>query len=185
MSDRCEICGKTIHPADTYVEQVYGKTLELCMHCSTMVTSASGVNANNKLIGRKYLKGKLDEGVVPPENVVLVKQLAGEGLSGDEHAQLHGIAGADKEASTQETEQPVVSEPAGSVQAGTVETVSSGMPFGAGLVFLVLAVILYFVSVNNEYGVANIQTTVFAGASFVAAIVCFATSRIIKAINSK
>ena len=61
MSDRCEICGKTIHPANTYVEQVYGKTLELCMHCSTMVTSASGVNANNKLIGRKYLKGKLDE----------------------------------------------------------------------------------------------------------------------------
>ena len=149
------------------------------------VTSASGVNANNKLIGRKYLKGKLDEGVVPPENVVLVKQLAGERITDEEHAQLYGTAGAEYEASAPEPEQSAVSEPVGTVQAGAVETVSSGVPFGAGVVFLVLAVILYFVSVNNNYGVANIQTTVFAGSSFVAAIVCFAASRIIKAINSK
>ena len=63
--------------------------------------------------------------------------------------------------------------------------VSSGIPFFAGVVFFILAVILYIASVNNNYGVANIQSTVFSAASFVAAIVCFAASSIIRAMNSR
>ena len=54
-----------------------------------------------------------------------------------------------------------------------------------GVIFLILAVVLYFVSVDNSYGVANIQTTVFAAASAVAAVVCFAAGQIIRVINRK
>ena len=54
-----------------------------------------------------------------------------------------------------------------------------------GALFLVAAMIFYFISVNNDYGVANIQTTVFAGACFVSAIVSFTGGTIIKALQEK
>ncbi len=52
-----------------------------------------------------------------------------------------------------------------------------------GVLFLLAAVVFYAISVNNEYGVANIQATTFAGANFVAAIVSFTGGTIIKALK--
>ena len=80
--------------------------------------------------------------------------------------------------------------PIPAVNANKPSQISSGVinsvpGYVLGIVFLVLAVILYFVSVDNNYGVANIQTTVFSAASFVASIVSFAAARIIDAVNSK
>ena len=53
----------------------------------------------------------------------------------------------------------------------------------AGVLFLIASVILYTVSVNNDYGVANIQSTVFAAACFVAAIICCTGGTVIKALK--
>ena len=54
----------------------------------------------------------------------------------------------------------------------------------AGFCFLLLALILYIISVNNDYGVANIQTTVFSAAAFVVGSLCFVGARIIKAFRA-
>jgi len=184
MGERCAVCGKNLVPMNTYMKTLEGKTLPLCMNCDTMTSAAAGVNSNNRLTAREYLKGKLDAGVVPPENVILVKKLAGESMTEEEYAQLEGRTGGNNEVPAPKAEAAPAAE-GKSTPADTGEPVSHNIPLYAGLVFLALAIILYVVSVNNSYGVANIQATVFAGAAFVSAIVCFAASRIIKAINSK
>ena len=59
----------------------------------------------------------------------------------------------------------------------------------AGVIFAVLAVILFLVSIikitfgNETIQVANIQATVFSATCFVSAVVCFAAAGIIKHIN--
>ena len=184
MGDKCAICGKNLVPMNTYMQKLEGRMLPLCMNCSTMASAAAGVNANSRLTGRRYLSGKLAAGVVPKENIPLVKKLAAEEMTEAEYAQLQGTAGGNKEASAPKPEAaPVVRETGAQVAAG--EQTSHKPALYAGLMFLVLAVILYVVSVNNNYGVANIQATVFAGVAFVSAIVCFAAAGIIKAINCK
>ena len=59
----------------------------------------------------------------------------------------------------------------------------------AGVIFAVLALILFLTSVikvsfgNDTIQVANIQATVFSATCFVSAVVCFAASGIIRHIN--
>ena len=54
----------------------------------------------------------------------------------------------------------------------------------AGFCFLLLALILYITSVDNQYGVANIQATVFSAAAFVVGCLNIIGARIIKAFKA-
>ena len=53
--------------------------------------------------------------------------------------------------------------------------------------FAILGIIFYLSSIKNVYGieVANVQATVFCGASFLAAVVCFTGSLVLGAVEDK
>ena len=61
--------------------------------------------------------------------------------------------------------------------------IKPGVYYIIGLIFLLAALVFYGISINIDYGVANIQATVFAAANYVIANVCFIGGAIIKAIQ--
>ncbi len=163
MSDKCCICGAEVGTFTAYFIPFNGRDLCLCGKCKTTIQQLNSERKQEKCIG--YLHQKLEGGTVTPEAIVFVKQKLGEEPSEDE------IKAAAKSFETVNLK--------GSSSNG------DGLLTIGGISFLILAVILYFVSVDNAYGVANIQSTVFSAAAFVAGVVCLAAGRIIKTINSR
>ena len=163
MKQKCCICGRNINFMNTYHRTYHQHSYNLCMFCVEAFEQIDSGKQSKVELGRKHLRAEYAKGQTVPEAIPMLKETLGEKL---EEEIERGMTDA-------------------SNQVGDVPVVSSGVPLLTGIIFLALAVILYFVSVNNNYGVANIQSTVYSAASFVAAIVCFAASRIINAVNSK
>ena len=166
MKTNCCICGQDInswnYTTKTYQDQDY----KICMACLSAIDKVNSKEQQNIDSGINYFRNQLDNNKTSREAIPLVKYILGE----DEP--VKNVNSVSKTSSRSRI-------------PSQGSEVSSSVPLFAGIVFLVLAVILYFVSVNNDYGVANIQSTVFSAASFIAAIVCFAAARIINAVNSK
>ncbi len=70
------------------------------------------------------------------------------------------------------------------VQEPAVRTVTETSLVIAGFMFFMFSLILYLNSISNEYGVANIQATVFSATSFVVATICVIGARIIKTLRN-
>ena len=66
-------------------------------------------------------------------------------------------------------------------------TSSAGILWIGGFIFLVLAIVKYVQSIHDVDGlrIANIQSTVFAAASWIVSMVCFVGARIITVIEKK
>ncbi len=159
---KCCICGTDIGAFTTFYWTYQEHTLNLCRQCHTTIKQLKAGKKVEENID--YLRKKLSEGTVEPGAVVFVKNSLGEEPSEDE------IQAAAK-----------------SFETVDLKNTSNGdgwLTIG-GISFIILAVILYFLSVDNAYGVANIQATVFSAAAFVAGVVCFAAGRIIKAFKSR
>lgn len=164
MGNKCCICGRGIHVMNTYHRAFGGKSFDLCMFCIDALEKIDSGKPEKVVSGAKHLRSELGKGVATPDAALMVKE-ALKDIPDDE-------LNAEITASSFSPE----SKPSALSSTGTAL---------AGFVFLILAIVLYFMSVNNDYGVANIQSTVYSAASFVAAVVCFATARIINAVNSK
>lgn len=164
MGNKCCICGRNIGLMNTYHRSFQGRTLDTCMFCIEALEQVDSGKPAKVESGTKYLRSEMLKGMATPEAALMVKETLKDISSDELKATLDTI----------------------SVSPGSNPSSVSNMgTLFAGFVFLILAIILYLLSVNNNYGVANIPTTVFSAASFVAAIVCFAASSIIKAINTK
>lgn len=159
MSKHCCICGTKIGILTADSRYYNGKSFDICVKCQGAFSDVRFGKAEKAEAGLNYLRSKMEEGSIDAEAI----PMAEEALE---------LKVPDKESNA----------------PGIPETPSSGVnygiPFLAGILFLISAFILYFISVNNSDGVANIQATVFSAAAFVAAIVNFAASQIIKAVNS-
>ena len=167
MAFKCCICGETY--MDLYANKVSfrGKSIDVCDDCNQALKWLDSNNKKEK--GMQYLRKKLENGTPSTQGFLLVKDHLHENPTQEEVEAYKTV----------EEATAVNEESSASTNNG------GGGSLVAGIFFLVVAVILYFVSIDNNYGVANIQSTVYSAASFVAAIVCFATSRIIKEIKSK
>ena len=165
--NKCCICGLHIGTINTYKKPFHGGTYRVCQYCADALGKVESGNAKKIESGRKYLRTRMNKGENAPEALPMIKEALGEAVT------------------MEEIEEAVAVLPSIQGESKKSETVGNGAVVLAGFCFLILSVILYFVSVNNTYGVANIPSTVYSAASFVAAIVCFAAGRIIKAINTK
>ena len=173
MAFRCCVCGET-DDRDFAVNKIpfHGRSLDVCDNCCQAFRWAESKSKKEK--GTQYLRQKLENGSASAQGILLIKDRLHEEPT-QEEIKAFGIVDA---GIVDETE-PTAKE--SSVPANSGDMVS----LIAGVLFLIAAVVLYFVSIDNDYGVANIQSTTYSAANFVAAIVCFAASRIIRAINSK
>lgn len=165
--DKCCCCGVSIGRLNTFIIAYHGHELSVCMNCGDAITKIASGNPRKIESGKKYLRARLENNEATPIGIPLIQETLGETVDVDTIEKV--IA-----------DLPLVSE-----TSMKYSEVSSDLPLYAGICFLILSIILYFVSTNNSYGVANIPSTIFSAASFVSAIVCFGTSTIIKAINSK
>ena len=157
MSKQCCICGTVIGFMTANKRFYNGKSFDICTSCQDAFAKVNSSNTSKANSGLDYLRTKKAEGLIAPEAITMVDDALGETNNAKYTTNAQ--------------------------RRNNAATVGNGVPFFAGVVFLVIAAILYYVSVNNNYGVANIQSSVFSAASFVAAVVCFATARIIDAIN--
>ena len=203
---KCSFCGREIDNTTNSAVSVAGKEYHLCAPCQSAASKAESVFEARRREGEAYFGTILDTVELSPDAAAVVNYLAGSpmkqadiekkmlsrdnGLDRQEEKQQQaeqairdGLAG--KEETEEQEEQEEQNEP-----EADEEKKEEDRPNGTGFfilffVFMALAVFFYCISVANDYNVANIQTTVFAAASFVAGIVCLAAGRIIRAVNMK
>lgn len=165
MVDRCPFCSQELGALNTYERTIHGKTINMCPNCKNAFKKIDSGKAFDVEAGKSYFRARLNNNETAQETIPFIREILGDNVSEEE------IRAA---ATSTPMNNFTQSSPSG----------DSGLNIG-GVVFLILAVVLYFISVGNSYGVANIQTTVFAAACFVAAVVCFAAGKIIRVINRK
>ena len=165
MDGKCPFCGEQLGTLTMYEREIHGKAFSICSNCRNAFKKIDSGNPFKVDAGKSYFQARLKNNETAPEALPLVREILGETVSDEE------------------IETATVSIPEGAFAQNNVSG-DVGLNIG-GAVFLILAVILYFISVDNSYSVANIQTTVFAAASTVAAVVCFAAGQIIRVINRK
>ena len=152
----CDICGVEMGRFSA-ITRNYGKmSVHMCSECNNIIELHSGKTIN-------FLQSKLKEKTASPIGEQYIQQVL-EGIGIDPGSE---------------------NKPQTVVISGNQSTSTSngGGLIVAGICFLILAAFLYFVSVNNNLGVANIQATVFAAGSFICAVICFACQRVIKALK--
>ncbi len=167
---KCCCCGLSIGRLNTVKIAFHGHELSVCQYCGDAFKKVDTGDPKKIESGKKYLRARLEENEAAPIAIPLIQETLGEAI--DKDVIEKAIADLPFASKTAEAKK-IASE------------VSHIGPFAAGICFLILTAFLYYISTNNSYGVANIPSTIFAAASFVAAIVCFGTSAIIKAINTK
>lgn len=162
MAKKCCVCGEELAVMNTYSRSYHGNNYEICERCNTAFKRMDKAGLRDS--ATDYLRKKLESGSVAPYATALVKNYLQEEITEEESSAAQNIP---------------------EYYNTTPAPSGSGTMYIVAVCFLILAVILYFVSVNNDYGVANIQSTVFSAAAFIASVVCFAAGKIIKAINMK
>ena len=133
-----------------YKKLFEGKPYILCKQCNAVLNV---IESDNSVEGKQYLQSKIDDGLVQPLGMELIKEYLGE------EAKVAMSSTTEKKENNDSPKYNVKNTPVYMVMIG--------------IVFLIIAGIMYYLSVNNEYGIANMQGTVFAAAAFVAAIVNF------------
>ena len=164
MGNKCCICGRSINILNTYHWSFQEHSIETCMFCIEALEQVESGNPTKVESGAKHLLSELKRGMATPEVTLMVQEV------------LDDIS--DEELKDTLANTPVSHE-------HYSYTINSQLPALVGIALIILGVFLYYASVNNQYGIANIPCTIFSAASFVGAIVCFATSSILKAIKRK
>ena len=168
MSKQCCICGNDAGTITSFRRSFKGTSFVICSSCNGLLLDL------DKPKQREAAQYKLQElyqsGKTTPGAVLMVKNYLRETPTAEE------IEAARPEFS------PVQNLGA---PEGLAPAVSNSSLIVAGCVFLALAILFYFLSTYNGLGVVNIQGTVFCGANFVAAVVCFVGAKIVKAVNSR
>ncbi len=165
--NKCCCCGTFIGRIDTVKIAFYGHELRVCQFCGDAFEKIDSGDVRKIESGKKYLQARLEKNEAAPIAIPLIREALGETIDKDT------------------VEKVVANLPSVSEISKKTSKVGSSLPLWAGICFLIASIILYFISTNNSYGIANIPSTIFAAASFVSAMVCLGTSSIIKAINTK
>ena len=164
----CEVCGAPIKRLDGYGIKCNGEKGLVCNECNVQLGNLQYKNYKEQAI--PYMQDKLNRNTATPLGKAYVKSRFEKFRIYQEPAYT-GSTGA-----TAPTGIPAPEEP----------SVGNGLILG-GVIFLIIAIILYIVSVRDVNGVqiANIQATVFCAASFVVSMVCFACKIVISACQGK
>lgn len=185
---KCQFCGREIDKPK-HSTFMFGWNYQICPTCNDAIEKTHSMSSQTKKEGYRYFSSLREAGCLHPAVDAIAKCLTGEKLSTEEMeaakrgpdspADVTAAATAPAPFDNANQEPRRENLPAADSGSGAGSALTT-----AGVVFWILAVILYVISVNNSYGVANIQATVFAGAAFVSGVVCFA-SRLVGKILGK
>lgn len=166
MSEKhCTICGqKREFDYEYYNYNFEGHSLPVCYICNQAIKRLKSSSDSNRSKGSAYLRNQLENGKADSNGIPLVKSLLGETISDKELENMNKAK----------------------IEARVQESSSANLVFYIiGVIFIITTFVFHSASVNNSYGVANIQGTVYAAASAIIAIICFAAGAIVTAIKNK
>lgn len=171
---KCQFCGREIDKPK-HSTFMFGWNYQICPTCNDAIEKTHSMSSETKKEGYRYFSSLREAGGLHPAVDAIAKCLSGGKLSAEELAAAK--RGPDSPADV--TAPAPVDEANQEPRRESLPATDSGNGAGTaliigGVIFWILAVIFYMISVNNNYGVANIQTTTFAGAAFVSGVVCFA-----------
>ena len=158
---------------------VNGRTAPICDECGELLDASESMDQQDPHRVELYsqLLGKMRSSGASNAVIESVKGIFSD-VNSDEVREF--IESEEKESEREKLEEERERESTSAISSGT------GGFILAGAVFLVAALVFYVISIRDVgYGVqvANIQTTVFAAACFVAGIVNFAAAGIVKALR--
>ena len=164
----CEICGEPIKRLDGYAIKCNGVKGLVCNTCNVQLDNLQYKHYKEE--GIRYLNDKLNQGKATSLGREFIESRFGKYRVYQEPAYTESSE-KDAPAYTPAPEEP---------------STGNGLML-SGVIFLILAVILYIVSIQNVNGlqIANIQGTVFCAASFIVSMVCFACKTVITACQGK
>ena len=183
----CCVCGKEISEKEAYDNKMLYQFREytVCMQCNQELRKCYYNTSANSDEGKEYLKEKMALGTVQPEAVRMVREHMHD-LKEDELCQKDPdvpVGRVVDRSGTNTVRDSIIQErhTLTNGQDKSYDTIT--WLYIAGVIWFILAAVLYFVSVNNEFGVANIQATVYSACIAVMGTVCFVGAQIIKAIR--
>ncbi len=179
---RCCICGHETGASSGGL-LVNGRTAPICDECGELLDASESMEQQDPQRAELYsqLLGKMRSSGASNAVIESVKGIFSD-VNSDEVREF--IESEEKEIEREKLEEEREKER----ERNSTSAISSGTGgfILAGAVFLVAALVFYVISIRDVgYGVqvANIQTTVFAAACFVAGIVNFAAAGIVKALR--
>ena len=158
----CELCGRT-QTGEYYSEMFENNVFFSCQECHNKIGEMQSTNFNKQNEAMQYLFNCANTQSYTARAKPFLYKTLGMSDAGIKEAK--------------EKEEQIKKNEKDNMQSG------SGL-YAAGFCFFFLALILFIVSVNNDYGVANIQTTVFSAAAFVVGCLNIIGARIIKAFKA-
>ena len=175
---RCCICGHETGASSGGL-LVNGRTAPICDECGELLDASESMDQQDPQRVELYsqLLGKMRSSGASNAVIESVKGIFSD-VNSDEVREF--IESEEKEFEREKLEEERERESTSATWSGT------GGFILAGVIFLFAAIVFYVISIRDVgYGVqvANIQTTVFAAASFVAGIVNFAAAGIVKALR--
>ena len=182
LSGYCPICSKGMSVVNEVKYEFRGNELKICYNCSEEIAKLSSPDDVIKEKAKLYFRNMQEKNKPQKLGVPLVKSLLEGEVSEEELKAPAPVVKKEIPEPSQPAE--VLPKPQASDEASTA---TNGSLKVAGVIFLIIAVVWYYISVVDVDGfkVANIQSTVFAAASAVISAVCFVGARIITVLDSR
>ncbi len=200
VMEKCSFCGNEVDSMQRYFKHYSGKDILLCKECYTEANNARGKGTDPKIRTRaiQYITNILDRNIASPDGTDLARELLSDEPISPQMRSATDVKFEHIKSKDGKIENAigVLTEktPIRSQEQYNKPAHGPDYPIGlliTGLVFAVLASILFFVS-NQEvstssgiFFVANFQSTIYCGFCALISIVCFTGGAIVQAINRK
>lgn len=182
----CEMCNNPIvNEEDGETYSFYFLPRTICSTCIRNIDDALSVRREKKLSGKNYIGSLLMNYSYPPDMNVALKRLSGAKVTAEDMKAAKDYVKMENRRA-KEHDDNVRREYQEEMAAKAKGTGFLVM----GIAFLIAAVVLFAISIKpldkhtaeliGTEAIINIQGTVFAAASFICCVVCFACSALVK-----
>lgn len=185
----CCMCKKIIEEGQNHSDySFYGNYRPICGDCRDALNSLLAIREKKKKEGKEYINNLLATNQYDPDIVCELKSAMGMHITPEEKTAVKKFLSELKEEKNKRTREEY------RVQEEKRKEQLNGTGFSVvGIIFLIIAVILYVISINpldkgtaellGTPAIINIQATVFCAASFIASVICCACKGLIKYLN--
>ena len=178
----CTLCQNPISNGKDIQYSFYGSPHPICPGCYQALSDISSFRKDRRESGKQFVSNLLNENSYTPDITIELRHVLELPISGE----------------LKQEAKEYIKNNRPSKEAPPPDSPSDSSGYGfilAGFLFLVVAIILFILSIRklDRYSaaalgvesVANIQLTVFSAASFIAAVVCFCCSGLASHIDNQ